>query len=209
MNPNLPLWKVIIFSNLTGSGNAQSVLLFRYHRCLADGFSMMQMLLAESRYTFQEASISRESLLQDTSDSLSISSGEVRFITEPHAEVISNVPLVLVSSEQERSFYPPLLAKNPKPPCGLRNSASGSFWRLLCSTKDGVNPLRSKKVADVPKNRFVKTKLIGASIDEVMSRCDNELTINDMVLGAVYYAVSSFFGPRYAQEGSKPIHVRE
>ena len=211
MNPNLPLWKVIIFSNLKDSADAQSVLLFRYHRCLADGFSLMQMLLTESRYAFQEAPISRESLLQDASDSPSSASnspsGNPTAIAEPHTEVVSEVPLVLVSSEQEHSLYPSLLAKNPKPPCGLRNSSAGSFWRLVCTQKDRVSPLRSKKVADAPRTRFAKTKIIGASIDEVMSACDEELTINDLVLGAVYHAVVSFFGPRCAQEGNRPVHV--
>lgn len=211
MNPNLPLWKVIIFSNLKGSADAQSVLLFRYHRCLADGFSLMQMLLTESRYAFQEAPISRESLLQDASDSPSSASnspsGNPTAIAEPHTEVVSEVPLVLVSSEQEHSLYPSLLAKNPKPPCGLRNSSAGSFWRLVCTQKDRVSPLRSKKVADAPRTRFAKTKILGASIDEVMSACDEELTINDLVLGAVYHAVVSFFGPRCAQEGNRPVHV--
>ena len=33
------------------------------------------------------------------------------------------------------------------------------------------------------------------------------LTINGLVLGAVYHAVVSFFGPRCAQEGNRPVHV--
>ena len=77
----------------------------------------------------------------------------------------------------------------------------------MCTQKDRVSPLRSKKVADAPRTRFAKTKIIGASIDEVMSACDEELTINDLVLGAVYHAVVSFFGPRCAQEGNRPVHV--
>ena len=51
---------MIIFSHLEGVEDAQSVLLFRYHRCLADGFSMMQMLLTESRYVYEDVEMVRE-----------------------------------------------------------------------------------------------------------------------------------------------------
>ena len=46
----LPLWRVIIFSNVLDCSIGQSVLLFRYHQCLADGFSMLQLLLTESQH---------------------------------------------------------------------------------------------------------------------------------------------------------------
>ena len=49
----LPLWRVIIFSNVVDCSAGQSVLLLRYHQCLADGFSMLQLLLTESQHTLE------------------------------------------------------------------------------------------------------------------------------------------------------------
>ena len=195
---------MIIFSHLEGVEDAQSVLLFRYHRCLADGFSMMQMLLTESRYVYEDVEMSRESLLKDASDS---PMEDTTVICEPHTEMVSDAPLVLVSSEQERAVYPSLLSQESKPQCGLRNSSSGSYWRLVCTKKDAVSPLRSKKVADAPKSRFVKTMRMRVTIDDLVGVSEHELTINDVILGAIFHAVTSFFSPRFAQTGAKPIHV--
>ena len=46
---NQPLWKAVIFSDVEEI-EGSSVILFQYHHCLADGITMMQMLLTESNY---------------------------------------------------------------------------------------------------------------------------------------------------------------
>merc|ERR1712217_928917 len=46
MNPLLPLWKLVIFTNFNfDDGTQGTALLFKFHHCMGDGFSLVQTML--------------------------------------------------------------------------------------------------------------------------------------------------------------------
>lgn len=47
MNPQIPLWKIIVFNNYTfEDGTPGNVIMMKWHHCMGDGFSMAQTLIS-------------------------------------------------------------------------------------------------------------------------------------------------------------------
>ena len=94
LRSDYPLWRAIIFSHLQGSEDSRSVVLFHYHRCLADGITMMQLLLTESFYPLSASFDDAKALLKASFESSSAS--------ERDGSKEEEIVIVMKEEEEER-----------------------------------------------------------------------------------------------------------
>lgn len=200
MNDQLPLWRVIIFSNLrnpdSGGSNERhsaegeaieqhstdeesvksftkdsSVILLRYHQCLADDFSMLQLLLTESQHIPEVRPKGPSHVQESVADDASIireSKEPPSPEEEPHLDPESLQ--METASVQNIELNPLVFNQQPQKHCGLKSTYLGSYWRMVGATKDSVNPLRSKKNVDAPKDRFCEYRILDTTIDDLTVR---------------------------------------
>ena len=201
---SLPLWRVIIFSNLCDNPLGSSAILFRYHRCLTDEISLMRIMLTELQNNPEL--VDTDILIRSSqSSSESIDGVEETLRTE----TVNDTPLILVSTEQEIAMNPSVFSQKPHRHCGLQTSRMASYWNLVCTKKDSISPLRSKRVIDTPKERWVEYKVMDVEITDLSHLSHYDLTINDAILGSLYNSLHSYFAPRFQQANTKKLHVGE
>ena len=191
MNEELPLWRVIIFSNLRNSNNQTStervppegeseqqsgesplrdtsVILLRYHQCLADDFSMLQLLLTESQHIPEVGLLEPCDFQESVADDASIIRGSKEPPSpeeEPHLDPESLQ--METAPVQDIQLNPQVFNQQPPKHCGFRSTYMGSYWRMVGTAKDSVNPLRSKKIVDAPKDRFCEYRILDTTIDDL------------------------------------------
>lgn len=198
---SLPLWRVIIFSNLCDNPLGSSAILFRYHRCLTDEISLMRIMLTELQNNPEL--VDTDILIRSSqSSSESIDGVEETLRTE----TVNDTPLILVSTEQEIAMNPSVFSQKPHRHCGLQTSRMASYWNLVCTKKDSISPLRSKRVIDTPKERWVEYKVMDVEITDLSHLSHYDLTINDAILGSLYNSLHSYFAPRFQQANTKKLH---
>ena len=193
---------MIIFSNLIGSSEGSSAILFRYHCCLTDGISLLQMFLTEAQNNSEL--IDTDVLLRSSCSSSESADGIEETL---RTEMVNETPIVMVSSEQEMAMHPSVLSKKVPKHCGFKSSRTASYWRLICTKKDEPNPLRNKKYVDAPRERCVESRTMDVKIDELGALSEHDLTLNDAILGSLFFSIYSFLTPLLQQKKAKSLHV--
>ena len=144
------------------------MILLRYHQCLADDFSMLQLLLTESQhipevrfmelYNFKESVADDASIIQGSKEP---PSPEEEPHLDPESLQMETAPV------QNIQLNPQVFNQQPPKHCGFRSTYMGSYWRMVGTAKDSVNPLRSKKIVDAPKDRFCEYRILDTTIDDL------------------------------------------
>lgn len=122
-------------------------------------------------------------------------------------ERVSDAPIVMVSTEQELAMNPSVLSQRVPKHCGFKSSRTASYWRLICTKKDKANPLRSKKYVGSPSERCVESQTMDVKIDQLDALSDHDMTLNDAILGSIFFSFYSFLSPLLQQKNIKKLHV--
>ena len=75
-------------------------------------------------------------------------------------------------SPSTASIQPAVFSQQAKPTCGLSSSSFGSYWRLVSSAKDKVNPLRLQKQISKPERRSFGYQQMEITVDELKVRLE-------------------------------------
>ena len=122
-------------------------------------------------------------------------------------ETVSEAPIVMVSTEQEMAMHPSVLSKRVPKHCGFKSSRTASYWGLVCTKKDKVSPLRNKNYVDPPHERCVESRTMDVKIDDLSALSDYDMSLNDAILGSLFYAMESLLSPLLQQKKVKKLHV--
>lgn len=164
--------------------------------------SLLQMFLTEAQ---NNAELIDTDVLVRSSCSSSESADGIEETLR--TEMVNETPIVMVSTEREMAMHPAVLSQKVSKHCGFKSSRTASYWRLICTKKDKPNPLRTKKYVDVPRERCVESRMMDVKIEDLSALSEYDLTLNDAILGSLFFAIHSFLTPLLQQKKVKTLHV--